>query len=178
MCICLLPGLFPTFLQDQDQEIKLTDINSAIVDNINKRCSCGFTDDRISNGAFQCFGSNADSVTFRAHLVGLADVTSTALAAHIAEWVATSPTVLLQNVHFLLDSNCQDEVVIEDIQGPECVQTTSEHSFLNTGTAAGITAAAILTAVLLVGGVTMLIVYFRKRHYSKIILKRLRENVR
>ena len=167
-----------TFVKDQDEEIKLADITSSVVDNINSRCGCGFTADRILNGAFQCFGSNADSVTFRAHLVGLADVTSTTLATYVAEWVAMDPTVLLQNVHFLLDSNCQDEVIINDILDPECVQVMAESSSLGTGAAAGITAAAILTAVLLVGGVIMLAVFLRRRHQEKVTLDRIAKLIR
>ena len=165
-------------MKDQDEEIKLADITSAVVDNINSRCGCGFTADRVLNGAFQCFSSNADSVTFRAHLLGLADVTSTTLATYIAEWVATNPTVLLRNVHLLLDSNCQDEVIIDDIQGPECEQTKSKSSSLGTGAVAGITAGAILTAVFLVCGAFTLALFLRRRHRDKVTLNRLTKLIR
>ena len=131
------------------------------------------------NGVFQCFGSSADSVTYRARLLGLADINSTTLVAYVAEWVTTGQTVLLQNVHFLLDRNCEDEVLINEFSDPECSQAKSESSQpLNTGTAAGITAAAILVAILLVGFVIVLVVFLRRRHHAKVTLQTLKRIVR
>lgn len=163
------------FMQNQDKDVKTTDVISAIVDNINQRCDCSFTEHNVLNGVFQCFGTNADSVTFRAGLLGLTDTNSSTLVTYIAEWVGTGQTVLLQNVHYDLDSNCRDEVVIEDLSDPECMQVGSESSSsftLNAVAAAGITAAAILVVVVLACATIVVVVFVRRHHISSAKLQR------
>ena len=122
-------------------------------------------------GVFQCFGFNSDSVTFRGGLRGLANVDSSTLAGHVAAWVATGPTILLQNVHFQLDSGCQDEVVIEDLLRPECAPTAvggSSSGSLSAGAAAGVTITSIVVVVALVAIVFVIVVYWRRWHMLKV----------
>ena len=90
----------------------------AIIDNVNRRCSCSFTNNGVVNGTFQCFGSNSDSVTFRGRLRGLANVNSSVLAGFVEAWVASEDNVTLQGVQLQFDHACLDEVVIEDLNGP------------------------------------------------------------
>lgn len=105
-------------------------------------------------------------MTFRAGLRGLADVNSTALAGLVTEWVSTGQTVLIGNVHYVIDSSCSDEVVIDDLSKPECTEATVTQSAasLSSGQTAGITAGTILLVVLLVGISILLAVVLRKRH--------------
>ena len=107
---------------------------------------------------------------------------STALVGHVKVWVVTGQTVLLQNVHFVLDSSCQNEVFIDDISSPECgeraVSDGESSPSLNTGAAAGITAAAILIVVVLVATVIALLVFLQRRHHTQVTLKRFKEIVR
>ena len=111
-------------------------------------------------------------MTFRAGLRGLADVSSTSLAAHVTEWVSTGQTVLIQNVHYVIDSRCKEEVVIDDLSRPECAtQATGRQSgTLSTGETAGITAGAILLVVLSIGIsiVVAVVLKLRRRGYYNV----------
>ena len=111
--------------QDENEEAKLADILTAVVDAINTRCNCSFTENSVLDGVFQCFNSESNSVTFRGRLRGLAVTNSSTLAGYVTEWVASGAAVLLQNVFFKLDSQCRDEVVIKDLLSPECAPTIS-----------------------------------------------------
>lgn len=111
--------------QDENEEAKLADILTAVVDAISTRCNCSFTEDSVLDGVFQCFNSESNSVTFRGRLRGLAVTNSSTLAGYVTEWVATGAAILLQNSFFHLDSRCRDEVVIKDLLSPECAPTIS-----------------------------------------------------
>ena len=172
-------GGFQTFAsQAQDKDAKVADLTSAIVDNTNKRCDCSITSDSIADGVFQCFGSVSDSATFRGTLRGTTSVTSSALASHIADWVATGQTILLQNVHFKLDSECQDEVVIDDLVSPECAPTMtsqggSSSRLLPISTEAGV--GVIAGALVVVGLIVLMVVAcvcWRRHRLIKVNVRR------
>lgn len=105
----------------------------------------------------------------------MADVNSTVIAAYVVDWVATGQTVFLQGIHFLIDSNCKDDVVIDDLSSPECTEKIAEDSSssqqLDTGSAAGITAAAILVVVTLAILVIISVVLLRRRYHAKVTLR-------
>lgn len=122
---------------------------------------------------FQCFGSVSDSVTFRGSLRGTAAVTSSALAGHVAAWVATGQTILLQNVHFKLESQCSDEVVIENPLSPECAPRSVGDSSSSTGpfgagSAVGVTIAAVVTVAGLVVMLLVAVMCWRKKRLRKV----------
>ena len=163
--------------QARDEEPKLDDIISAIVDNINKRCDCSFTRDSVVGSVFQCFGPKSDSVTFRGGLRGLGDASSSALADHVAAWVATGQALLLQNVHYLLDSSCGNDVVIEDLLSPECGATVTEgesKSSLSAGGAVGVTIAVLVVLLAVVVTGLVIFMYWRRRHAFKTVEVQLR----
>ena len=99
-------------IQDENEDAKLADIAFAVVDNVNMRCNCSFTDDGVLYRRFQCFGFNSDSVTFRGGLRGLADVNSSVLAEYVLAWVASEDNVTLQGVQFKFEHSDMDEEVV------------------------------------------------------------------
>lgn len=145
-----------------------------MVDNINKRCDCEFTEDGVVDGVYLCFSANADSVTFRGALRGMANVDSATLAGYVIEWVSTGQTVLIRNIHYVLDSSCKDEVVIDDLTNPECRQGTDSESssFLSTGVAAGISTGAILVVIFLVVGSFVVAVVIKIRRSGRYDIRR------
>ena len=124
----------------------------AIVESVNKRCSCSFTNNSVLYSTFQCFSSNSDSATFRAGLEGLVSVNSSVLAGYVAAWVASDDDVTLQGAQYNFDRYCVNEVVIEDLKEPECAATTekesSSWSFTGWEILVGIAAVVVVGAVI------------------------------
>ena len=115
-------------------------------------------------------------MTFRGGLRGLAGVTSSDLADHVADWVATGQAILLQNVHFVLDTNCRSQVVIDDLLSPECAPPAADKSSgeaLGAAGAAGVSIAALLMAIAVVV-VALVILYCRRQHSLKTVQVQLR----
>ena len=167
------------FLQNQENVLKLTDLISATVDNINQQCDCSFSQDGVVDGEFRCFELNADDVTFRAALRGLAQVSSSVLAGYVQQWVASGATVVIQNVRLPLDSNCRDAVIIDSREELECAPAASGTSQgLNTGAAAGISAASVLVAVVIVAIIVLLIVFVCRRRRAHVTLTNLKKVMR
>ena len=140
----------------------------AIVDNINRSCSCSFTKKSVLYSSFQCFDSNSDSVTFRGGLRGLVDVNSTVLAGYVVAWVKSEDNMTLQGVQYQFDSDCLDKVLIEDIQGPECAPTAEVDGLsgsLNTGEAF----AVAVVIVLVVGAVVTTLVLIICLRYCNLL---------
>ena len=131
----------------------------AVVDNVNIRCNCSFTDDGVLYRTFQCFGFNSDSVTFRGGLRGLADVNSSVLAEYVLAWVASEDNVTLQGVQFKFDNSDMDEEVdIEDRCGSECATTAKPDSPTVSLTTSETVVVAIGAVLVLSGVVTVLVI--------------------
>ena len=114
-------------------------------------------------------------MTFRAILRGTAAASSLVLASHVADWVATGQTILLQNVHFKLESECQEEVVIEELLSPECappraVGDSSSFRVLSLGIEAvvGVSAAGLLVVAGLIVSVVVIITCWRRHRLIKV----------
>ena len=102
---------------------KLNDINNEVVQNINQRCQCGFSAECITEGAFQCFESSDQQVTFRARLHGTAQVTSSQLVAYLEIFVSrTDSTIAVQGLRLDVDRSCF--IVINSFGDPQCSATS------------------------------------------------------
>ena len=139
-----------SFIQNENEDAKLTDMKFAIVKNVNMRCSCSFTNGSVLYSRFECFGSNSDSVTFRGGLRGLVDVNSSVLEQYVVAWVASGDNVTLQGAQYKFDSDCLDEVIIEDLDGPECgIVSKTDSGSLTIGEAFAVAIAEIVGAVVI-----------------------------
>ena len=108
-----------------DTSAKLSDIITAVVQNTERLCQCGFNADYITDCAFQCFPNSDQQVTFRAKLHGTAHVTSIQLIEDTQQWVNTKAPVAVQGVRVNIDT-CP--VAITSFQDPQCPETTQPTS--------------------------------------------------
>ena len=114
-------------------------------------------------------------MTFRGLLRGTAAASSLVLASHVADWVATGQTILLQNVHFRLESECQDEVVIEELLSPECAPpratgdpSSSRVLSLSLEAVVGVSAGGLLVVAGLIVSVVVIITCWRRHRLIKV----------
>ena len=134
----------------------------AIVDNVNERCTCSFTNSSVLYTTFHCFDSNSDSVTFSGGLQGLLEVNSSVLAKYVVDWVKSEDNVTLQGVEYKFDHSDLNDIVIRDQCGPECGSTAepeSPSSFLNAGEVVGVVIAVIVVLSAVVGLLVIIIVW-------------------
>ena len=102
---------------------KLNDITNEVVQNINQRCECRLSAEHITDGAFQCFESSDQQVTFRARLHGTAQVTSSQLVAYLEIFVSrTDSTIAVQGLRLDVDRSCS--IVINSFGDPQCSATS------------------------------------------------------
>ena len=160
-------------MQMENADGKRSDVSTAVEENINQRCGCDFPKDNILKGAFQCFDSDLQAVTFRALIRGLQNRTSANLLGSASDWVASGPTISVLSVRFNIDSDCP--AIIETLSDPECHASSSESSSgLSSGAVGGIAAAGALAVVVIaVGIVAVVICMMRKRHSTNVKLKNL-----
>ena len=105
---------------------KLNDITNALVQNINQLCECRFSAEHITDGAFQCFESSDQQVTFRARLHGTAQVTSSQLVAYLETFAnQADSTTAVQGLRLNVDRSCS--IVINSFGNPQCT-TCRNHS--------------------------------------------------
>ena len=91
---------------------------------------------------------------------------SSVLAGFVEAWVASEYNVTLQGVQLQFDHACLDEVVIEDLNGPECASISeldSDSGSLSAGEAAGVAIAVVVVVSCLVVTVLVIIILHRRR---------------
>ena len=109
-----------------DTSAKLRDIITAVVQNTEKLCQCGFNAEYITEDAFRCFQRSDQQVTFRAKLHETIHGTSVQLIENIQQWVNTTEiSVVVQGVRLNIDM-CP--VVITSFRDPQCLETTQPTS--------------------------------------------------
>ena len=136
---------------------KLNDIINAVVQNINQRCQCGLSAERITAGAFQCFQSSEQQVTVRARLHGTFQVTSLQLLAYLEMFVArTGSTIAVQGLRLDVDSSCP--VVINSFGDPQCSGATTFDSTTMAGQSDTVAIIGGVVVVIVVVAVTVIII--------------------
>ena len=107
---------------------KLNDITSALVQNIIQLCECRLSAEHITDGAFQCFESSDQQVTFRARLHATVKVTSSQLVAYLEAFAnQADSTIAVQGLRLNVDRSCS--VVINSFGDPQCTtETTAENT--------------------------------------------------
>ncbi len=105
-----------------DRFAKDRDVVKALVENVNDRCECAFSEDRITNGVFQCFPSSPRSVTYHAQLHGTLNANITELFTILKEWLSSGATIPVQLLPLTVSSvcavsstpleHCPDDVVV------------------------------------------------------------------
>ena len=108
-------------------------------------CQCGFSSANFRNvgitAAFQCFEKSPTTVTFRGEIGAALRANTSQVISYMEQWVATNPTIVVQNTRLRIDSSCN--VKIDSFNDPECDSMTST---MNDGSKSN-------TAAITVGGV-------------------------
>ena len=148
--------------------IKVNDISTAIVSNINQRCQCGLSRENITNGVFRCFPASPQAVTFRAILHGGTKASSSELSSYIEQWIGNDITITIQSILINVDSSCM--IAISSFDDGECQidlekHTNNSSSAIIGGTVAGLLLLLILSTAVVVALLIML--RRRKKHHSR-----------
>ena len=108
------------------------EIRSAIVNNVEQRCLCGFTSDRIQQDGFLCFPDETqDSVAYRAELHGNTGANSSSLITIIEQWVAEGAAISIQALFISVDRECS--VAISSLAAPDLCPSSSTLPPVTTG---------------------------------------------
>jgi hypothetical protein len=155
-------------VQNLNTNIKVNDISTAIISNINQHCQCGLPHEIITNGVFRCFPASPQAVTFRAVLHGGTKASSSELSSYIQRWIRNDVTIPVQSVLINVDSSCM--VAISSFDDEEC-QINSEQPTNNSSSAViGGTVAGLLLLLIVSGAaiITFLTIFWwRKKHHVR-----------
>ena len=153
----LLHGI--DLLQDVSGISKVTDLIKEVSDQIQSRCSCGFTSEYLV-GTFQCNPSETQEVHFRGELFSTsANVNVSVLASNISDWLTTEPKVTIDGVVFDVDSTC---VVVIDNQDVSLCKAPSSSSATG-GVVIGTSVVVVIVVIVLLAGLIIFIVVLVRR---------------
>lgn len=80
---------------------------------------------------FQCFGVEADEVTFRAQLSATAQANTSQIISYMEQWIAGGSAVVnIGNILYTPDPSCA--VGIQSVNDPECERSVSLRSAVAT----------------------------------------------
>ena len=140
-------------------------------------CQCGFSGKTFhdSTATFQCFDNSPTAVTFRGDIGSTMGAYSSQVISYMEQWVATSPTIVVQISSLRIDGNCN--VKIDSFNDPECARgmlsTANNHDDsvnIDFGPIIGLVSGVLTTlmiAVSLVVVVVVMLVMTRKKKASQ-----------
>ena len=114
-------------MQEIGSAIKKEEFLSSVTRAMDEICQCGFSRETFHNvditGAFQCFEISPTTVTFRGEIGAALRANTSQVISYMEQWVATNPTIVIQNTRLRVDSSCN--VKIDSFNDPECGSVTS-----------------------------------------------------
>ena len=83
-------------------------------------CQCRFSGKTFhdTTATFQCFNNSPTAVTFRGEIGSTMGAYSSQVISYMEQWVATSPTIVVQSSRLRIDGDCN--VKIESFNDTEC----------------------------------------------------------
>jgi hypothetical protein len=167
-----LANLSPKYVQDVNANMKVNDISTAIISNINRYCLCGLSRENITDGVFRCFPASPQAVTFRAVLHGGTNASSSELSLYVEQWIRNDVTIPVESVLINVDSKCM--IAISSFDDEEC-QINSEQTMNNSlsavigGTVAGLLLLLLLSSVVIIA--LLIMFWWRKKHHVRYFYK-------
>ena len=127
----------PSSSQISNTADKRRDIEAEVLKQLSNQCPCELSPALIQSGRFmECFGSS--TVTYRASIQGIANITSQVFVDQIQQWLWQSMPFTVFSVQMRVDKTCP--VMISSLDAPGC------------------SSSSLLTALLpIIGGVVFLI---------------------
>ena len=105
-------------------------------------CQCTYGQSNIQSGQFLCFDEMEDNniVTYRAVLLGTAEVNTRALVSSLEEWVATESDVTVGGLTLTVEGSCE----ISDLQTEEQCADSEDSESDERNTAVMVVAAGVI----------------------------------
>ena len=164
-------NIFFPRVQNVNANVKLNDISTAVISNINQQCQCGLSIGNITNGVFRCFSASPQAVTFRAILRGGTKVSGSDISLYIERWIRNDITIPVQNVLINVDSSCM--VAISSFDDGECQVNSEQHTNNSSSAIIGGTIAGLLFLLILSSAVVIALLimsWWRKKHHGRYFL--------
>ena len=158
-------------MQNEGANAKVEAVSAVIISNINQRCQCGLSHDKITDGVFSCFSSSPQAVTFRAILHGTAKASSSEIISLIEEWISNDITISVQSMLINVDSRCM--AIISSFDDGECQLKSKQSRNGSVSAVIGGSVSALLLVLILACGtiiiILLLLLWIKKRHqeYSR-----------
>ena len=137
-------------MQEIDSATKKEGYLGSVTSSMDEFCQCGFSPETFrnvdSNAAFQCFENSPTTVTFRGEIGAALRANTSQVISYMEQWVATNPTIVLQNTRLRIDSSCN--VKIDSFNDPECGSMTSTRNDCYCSNTAAITVGGIVGGLL------------------------------
>ena len=117
-----------------------------------------------TTAGFQCFDESPTAVTFRGELSAALTANSTQLISYIEQWIATSPTIVVQRSRLSVDSTC--DVAIDDFSDPECsdVSSSADDESSDAGAIAGGILGGIFALVIIAVVLVIVVLFIKTRN--------------
>ena len=100
-------------MQDERRTEKFIDIVSAVVQQVQMRCSCNFTETNIRNNEFSC-RSIANTVVFRAEIIYTTSqqgrYRAENLVTLVSEWAQSGTSIVADSTRLDIDSTCPTQL--------------------------------------------------------------------
>ena len=152
------------YLQDERRTQKFMDIVSAVVQQVQMRCSCNFTETNIQNYEFSC-RSIENTVVFRAEIIYTSlqqpRYRADSLVTLVSGWAQSETSIVVDSTRLDVDPTCPTQ--LGSFQDGDCeltntpaTDTTSTTSTDTTGTVGG--NVATFASLGVVVGVVLLII--------------------
>ena len=155
----------------------MDDVLDALVDHVEGGCGCGFREDRVTDGTFNCFPSSPHSVTYHAQLHGTRSANVSQLVQSIEAWPSENVTIAVQSLRLTLSSACAVDIDVQHCPGDPPISTTGDVTLATASDAtppattlptitivagAGVVIFLLLTTLIIVVAVTTLVACSRR----------------
>ena len=157
------------FLQDERRAQKFVDIVSAVVQQVQMRCSCNFTETNIQNYEFSC-RSIENTVVFRAEIIYTslqqAKYRAENLVTLVSEWVQSETSIAVDSTRLDVDPTCPTQ--LRSFQDGDCVLTDTTGTgggnvatFASLGVVAGVVCVLLIICTIII---VIFVVQRKKKH--------------
>ena len=153
-------------MQEIDLATKEEEFLSSVTRAMDEICQCGFSREIFHNvdgtAAFQCSEESPTTVTFRGEIGAALRANTSQVISYMEQWVATNPTIVVQNARLRIDSSCN--VKIDSFNDPECGSMTSTvngGSRSNTAVIVGGTVGGLLAILIIALSLVVIVVLVR-----------------
>ena len=111
--------LNPLFVQGNNSEETLAELQQFLASILNSQCKCGVTPSHISEGEFSCRRGSDDSINYRARIKGTSSRSASDLVALIQSWVqGGQASVRVQSARYEVDNSCN--AFLDNIHALDC----------------------------------------------------------